>query len=136
MRRRRILKTKSFNRWALRAGLSDATLLTAVQEVAQGLIDGDLGGGVLKKRVGVPGRGKSGGARVVLATNWDDRWYFMFGFLKNQPVNISPRELEALRELTHDLLELNERQIDAQTKSGALEEVVDRAQVSNWQSNP
>jgi hypothetical protein len=130
MRRRRILKTKSFNRWALRAGLSDATVLTAVQEVAQGLIDGDLGGGVLKKRVGVPGRGKSGGARVVLATNWDDRWYFMFGFLKNQRVNISPREL------THDLLELNERQIDAQTKSGALEEVVDRAQVSNWQSNP
>jgi hypothetical protein len=93
MRRRRILKTKSFNRWALRAGLSDATVLTAVQEVAQGLIDGDLGGGVLKKRVGVPGRGKSGGARVVLATNWDDRWYFMFGFLKNQRVNISPREL-------------------------------------------
>jgi len=123
--RRRILKTRSFNRWALRADLSDTALLTAVQEIEQGLIDGDLGGGVLKKRVGVPGRGKSGGARVVLATSSGDRWFFMFGFLKSQRANISSRELEALRELARDLLDLNEKQIDAQTKSGALEEVID-----------
>ena len=122
---RRILKTRVFNRWAFRAGLGDTALLTAVQEIARGLIDSDLGGGVLKKRIGVPGRGKSGGARVVLATNRGDRWFFMFGFLKNERANISPRELEALRELARDLLELNERQIDAQTKIGALEEIID-----------
>jgi len=125
MRRRRILKTKSFGRWALRGDLSDTALLTAVQEIEQGLIDGDLGGGVLKKRIAIPGRGKSGGARVVLATNRGDRWFFMFGFLKSQRANISPRELEALRELARDLLDLNEKQIDAQAKSGALEEVID-----------
>ena len=125
MPRRRILKTRFFHRWALRADLPDTALRTAVQEIEQGLIDGDLGGGVLKKRVGVPGRGKSGGARVVLATNKRDRWFFVFGFLKNQRANISPRELEALRELARDLLDLNEKQIDAQTKSGALEEVID-----------
>jgi hypothetical protein len=125
MRRRRILKTKPFNRWALRADLGDTALLAAVQEIEQGLIDGDLGGGVLKKRVGVPGRGKSGGARVVLATNRGDRWFFMFGFLKSQRASISPRELAALRELARDLLNLNEKQIDAQTKCGALEEVID-----------
>jgi hypothetical protein len=125
MRRRRIFKTRVFNRWARRSRLSDRALLTAVQEIVHGLIDGDLGGGVLKKRVGIPGRGKSGGARLVLATSRGDRWFFMFGFLKNHRANISPRELEALRELAHDLLELNERQIDAQTKSGALEEIID-----------
>jgi hypothetical protein len=125
MRRRRILKTKSFNRWALRSDLSDTALLTARQEIEQGLIDGDLGGGVLKKRVGVRGRGKSGGARVVLATNRGDRWFFMFGFLKSERANIGSRELEALRELARDLLDLNERQIDAQTKCGALEEIID-----------
>ena len=124
MHRRRILKTKSFNRWALRTGLGDTALLAAVQEIAQGLIDGELGGGVLKKRVGFPGRGKSGGARVLLATNSDDRWFFMFGFLKSERASISPRELVGLRELARDLLELNERQIDAQTKSGALEEII------------
>ena len=88
MHRRRILKTKSFNRWALRTGLGDTALLTAAQEIAQGLIDGDLGGGVLKKRVGFPARGKSGGARVLLATNSDDRWFFMFGFLKSEPASV------------------------------------------------
>ena len=100
-------------------------MLTARQEIEQGLIDGDLGGGVLKKRVGVRGRGKSGGARVVLATNRGDRWFFMFGFLKSERANIGSRELEALRELARDLLDLNERQIDAQTKCGALEEIID-----------
>jgi hypothetical protein len=124
MPRRRILKTRFFHRWALRAGLTDTTLRTAVQEIEQGLIDGDLGGGVLKKRVGVPGRGKSGGARVVLATNRGDRWFFVFGFLKNQRANISASELEALREFAGDLLALNERQIDAQTQNGALEEII------------
>jgi len=124
MPRRRILKTRFFHRWALRADLPDTALRTAVQEIEQGLIDGDLGGGVLKKRVGVSRRGKSGGARVVLATNRGDRWFFMFGFLKNQRANISPRDLDALRELAHDLLALNERQIDAQAKSGAFEEVI------------
>jgi hypothetical protein len=124
MRRRRILKTRFFHRWALRAGLTDTALRKAVQEIEQGLIDGDLGGGVLKKRVGVPGRGKSGGARVVLATNRGDRWFFMFGFLKNQRANISASELEALREFAGDLLALNEGQINAQTQNGALEEII------------
>jgi len=59
-----------------------------------------------------------------LATNRGDRWFFMFGFLKNQRANISPRELDALRELAHDLLALNERQIDAQAKSHAFEEII------------
>jgi hypothetical protein len=124
MPRRRILKTRFFHRWAIRAGLTDATLRTAVQEIERGLIDGDLGGGVLKKRVGVSGRGKSGGARVVLATNRGDKWFFVFGFLKNQRANISASELEALREFAGDLLALNERQIDAQAKSGAFEEII------------
>jgi hypothetical protein len=124
MRRRRILKTRFFRRWALQAGVTDMAMLAAVQEIEQGLIDGDLGGGVLKKRVGVPGRGKSGGARVVLATNWRDRWFFMFGFLKNQRANISASELEALREFAGDLLALNEGQINAQTQNGAFEEII------------
>jgi hypothetical protein len=103
--------------------VNDESLQIAVQEIAHGLIDADLGGGVLKKRVGAPGRGRSGGGRVLLATNHRGRWFFMFGYLKNQRITISARELEALRELARDLLQLNDRQIDDQTKSGALEEI-------------
>jgi len=118
------LKTRYFERWALEVRLADELLLTAVSEMEHGLIDGDLGGGLIKKRIRVPGRGKRGGARVVLATNRQDRWIFVFGFLKNQRDNISPRGLKALRGLAGDLLSLTERQLDAQTESGALAEIV------------
>jgi len=33
----------------------------------RGLIDADLGGHLVKKRVPLPGRGKSGGARTIVA---------------------------------------------------------------------
>jgi hypothetical protein len=46
---------------------------TAVQEMVAGLIDADLGGHVYKKRVAMPGRGKSGGARVILGTRLEEK---------------------------------------------------------------
>jgi hypothetical protein len=49
--------------------LSDYALYYAVSEMEQGLIDADLGGGIAKKRVRLPGRGKSGSARTLVATN-------------------------------------------------------------------
>ena len=59
--------------------ITDSSLCAAVLEMTQGLIDADLGGGVVKKRVGLAGRGKRGGARTLLATNKSNRWFFLFG---------------------------------------------------------
>ncbi len=58
-----IYKTRTFSRWAAKALLSDDLLRRAVAEMVNGLVDADLGGGVLKKRVALPGRGKSGSVR-------------------------------------------------------------------------
>jgi RelE toxin of RelE / RelB toxin-antitoxin system len=44
----RIFKIKSFSKWAKSEGMSDAALQAAVHEMVQGLIDADLGGGILK----------------------------------------------------------------------------------------
>ena len=44
-----IYKTRQFNRWAHKVDLSDQTLRQAVLEIRQGLVDGDLGGGIVKK---------------------------------------------------------------------------------------
>jgi hypothetical protein len=63
-----------------KTALTDVVLCKAVQEMAAGLIDADLGGGVLKKRVGLAGRGKRGGVRTLVATNKGNRWFFVFGF--------------------------------------------------------
>jgi len=38
-----------------KAGLADDALCNAVSEMAQGLVDADLGGHVVKKRVALPG---------------------------------------------------------------------------------
>jgi hypothetical protein len=70
---RRVFKTRHVARWSRKAVLTDAALCQAVDEMSNGLIDADLGGNVLKKRVAMPGRGKSAGARVRVATRKADR---------------------------------------------------------------
>lgn len=83
----RIFKNKTFTRWARKEGLSDAALIQAVAEAEQGLIDVDLGGHVYKKRVALAGRGKSGGARTVLAYQVNEKAFFIYGFAKNVPIH-------------------------------------------------
>ena len=65
----RVFKTRFFSRWMRKTELTDSALCHAVAEMGQGLIDADLGGGVVKKRIGLAGRGKRGGARTLVATN-------------------------------------------------------------------
>ncbi|HLS57186.1 MAG TPA: type II toxin-antitoxin system RelE/ParE family toxin [Zeimonas sp.] len=67
---RRVFETRFFGRWARKSGLSDRALCRALQEMASGLIDADLGGGLVKKRIQLAGRGKRRGART--ATQLDE----------------------------------------------------------------
>ncbi|MCL2830694.1 MAG: type II toxin-antitoxin system RelE/ParE family toxin [Betaproteobacteria bacterium] len=119
----RIFKTRHFQRWMRKTELTDAALRKAVEEMSAGLIDADLGGGVLKKRVGLAGRGKRGGARTLVATNKDNRWFFVFGFEKNERANISDEELEGLQSYAADWLALDGTQLDEAVTDGALQEI-------------
>jgi hypothetical protein len=85
----RVFKTRHFSCWMGKTELTDSSLCAAVLEMTQGLINADLGGGVVKKRVKLAGRGKRGGARTLLATNKSNRWFFLFGFRKNDRANIN-----------------------------------------------
>lgn len=120
---RRVFKTRHFARWLRKTELSDALLCEAVAEMAAGLIDADLGGGVVKKRVAPPGRGKRGGARTLVATNRGSRWFFVFGFEKNARANIGGEELEALQDIAADLLARTARQLEEAIVDGALVEI-------------
>lgn len=120
---RRVFKTKAFASQTKKSGLTDAALCQAVNEMQAGLVDADLGGGVVKKRVALPGRGKSGGARTLLATNRGSRWFFVFGFAKNERSNISDGELEALKVLAHMLLARNDGNLDQAVLAGELMEI-------------
>lgn len=119
----KILKTRQFHRWSKKAGLSDRALFHAVIEMANGLIDADLGGGIVKKQIALAGQGKRGSTRTLLATNRNDRWIFVFGFEKNDRANVTSKELEALKLLAGDLLSLSSAQITEAVNSGHLLEV-------------
>ena len=103
--------------------LTQEALCLAISEMENGLIDAELGGGLVKKRVALPGRGKRGGARTLLATNKANLWFFVFGFEKNERANISRRELEALKAVAADLLELSPADLDSLVVSEALQEI-------------
>jgi len=120
----RIYKTKLFNRWAEKEGLADVALGTAVEELARGLIDADLGGHVYKKRIGLAGRGKRGGARTLIAFKVEDKAFFMYGFAKNARANVSDKELKALRLLAEQLLSYSTKALDKAIQAGELIEVI------------
>lgn len=120
---KRVFKTRYFARWMRKTTLPDSVLCAAVTEMAQGLMDAELGGGVVKKRVALPGRGKRGGARTLVATNKGSLWFFVFGFEKSDRVNISDQELAALQELAQDLLTRTNAQLDQAVQENVLEEI-------------
>lgn len=120
---KRVFKTRYFSRWMRKTDLTDSALCGAVAEMAQGLIDADLGGGVVKKRVGLAGRGKRGGARTIVATNKGSRWFFVYGFEKNDRANITEDELGALQDVAHDLLGRSGSQLDNAVEDGAIQEI-------------
>ncbi len=66
-------KTRNFSKWAVKANLNDKSLMAAILEIRSGLYEADLGGGIIKKRVVLPGKGKRGGSRTLLATNHGNR---------------------------------------------------------------
>ena len=118
-----IYKTRWFDRWARKQGLTTPSLCAAVREMTNGLYDADLGGGLLKKRIARSGQGKSGGFRTLVSTNTGSRWVFVFGFPKNERGNIDKDEEEALKKLAVHLLSLTAQALGKAQRAGELIEV-------------
>jgi len=57
----RVFKTKEFSRFARREGIDEERLSEAVDRAERGLVDADLGGGLIKQRVARKGQGRRGG---------------------------------------------------------------------------
>jgi hypothetical protein len=91
--------------------------------MSAGLIDADLGGSVYKKRVLMPGRGKRGGARTILGSNFRDRWFVLFGFEKSDRVTIGARELAALQKIASVLIGLETTLLDHSVTERELKEI-------------
>ena len=118
-----ILKRKDFARWQASEKLPDSALCTAVREMADGLIDAELGGFLYKKRVARPGGGKSGGYRTLLSAKIGDRYVFLHGFPKSDKANITQDEKKALQFAGKVFLELSAEALSKALHSGVLLEV-------------
>jgi hypothetical protein len=105
----RIFKTKPFVRFADHEGIADAELCDAIRRVEEGLIDADLGGGVIKLRLARKGQGKSGGFRSIVLFRRGERAFFVYGFAKSDRDNIRRDELKAFRKLAGEMLAFDDK---------------------------
>lgn len=120
----RVFKTKWFNKWMLKEGLTNKDLILAVDEMGKGLIDANLGGNVYKKRVAKAGQGKSGSTRTIIAFRIEDKAFFIYGFAKNDKDNITNKELEAFKILSNDVLNYSDEKITRLLVTKELVEVL------------
>lgn len=119
----KIYKHRRFQQWLKLENLTDEALRDAVIEIDHGLNNGNLGGGLYKKRIAMPGKGKQGGYRTLLAFKQGEKAFFVYGFAKNVMDNINEKEREVYKSLAKELLSLNEKALENMIKIGSLIEV-------------
>jgi hypothetical protein len=119
----RIFETKVFARLCKAEGVSLSRLVQCVTEAEAGLIEADLGRGLIKQRIARAGQGKSGGLRAVLVFRKGKRAVFLYLFAKSALANISSKELEGYQKLAGIYLKLTDEQIDQALRAGQLIEI-------------
>lgn len=116
-------KLKDFAKWAKKQKIGDWVLVKAVEEMNSGLLGDRLGSYVFKKRIGVGGKGKRAGARTIICFKREKVAIFMYGYSKNEQTDITPNELEMLREFSKGLIELSEDELANNVAAGKLVKV-------------
>ncbi|NLC21333.1 MAG: type II toxin-antitoxin system RelE/ParE family toxin [Halomonadaceae bacterium] len=119
----RIFKNAWFERFARKQRIDDDALREAIRRAEQGLIDAELGSGVIKQRVARPGQGKSGGYRTIILYRQESRAFFVFGFAKSQQSNINDEEKAAFKQAAQHILSLSDEHLDAMIDKGQFSEV-------------
>jgi hypothetical protein len=126
----RAYKTKWFGRFARREGIADSSLLEAIERAGRGIVDADLGGGLIKQRVARKGQGRSGGYRTILAYRAKDRAIFVYGFAKSEQENLSPDQLNTARAIAADWLAADAKRIERGILEEEIQEIGDGDQES------
>ncbi len=110
-------------RYARRELIRDNSLCGAIKRAEQGMVDADLGGGVIKQRIARSGQGRAGGYRVLIAYRAADLAVFLYGFAKNESENIEDDELATLKEIAAGWLEADAKLLERAIKERYLQEV-------------
>lgn len=121
----KIFKNAWFDRFARKQRIGDNALREAIQRAEQGLVDADLGGGVIKLRIARAGQGRSGGYRTIILYRQGSRAFFVYGFAKSQQGNISEKEKAAFKQAAQYILSLSDDHLTAMIEKGQFLEVDD-----------
>ena len=119
----RIFQVKSVARFTRSERITDASLAEAVERAGRGLVDADLGGGLIKQRVARAGQGARGGYRMLIGFRMRDRAVFVFGFAKSDIANVTDNEVVSLRQTALAWLAADETTIKLAVEGKFLQEV-------------
>ena len=119
----RIFKNQWIAKFAKKHKISDSELLEAVERADNGLIDADLGSGVIKQRIARQGQGRSGGYRSLIFFRQGERAFFMTAFAKNDRENITDKELAELKKAAAIILAMTETDIEQAKSNGTFTEI-------------
>ena len=119
----RVFKNAWFGRFARKENISAEVLWEAVDRAEKGLVDADLGGGVIKQRIARPGESKSKGYRTIVLYRKGDKAFFVYGFPKSDLGNIRDDEQEQFKKAAKSIFALSDEQIRQLIDNGQFEEV-------------
>lgn len=121
----RIFKNAWFERFARKHGITDKAVLDAIKRAELGLIDADLGGGVIKQRIARSGQGRSGGFRAIILYRTAERAVFVYGFAKSSRTNIAVDEQTEFKRAAIYVLSLSDAHLTELISKGQFLEVHD-----------
>ena len=119
----RVFATRWFTRFAKSERISDKRLCEAIDRARRGLIDADLGRGLIKQRVARPGQGRRGGFRVLIAYRDGARAVFLYGFAKSERDNIDAADLAAWHARAQEAFSASDELIERNVADDHLREV-------------
>jgi hypothetical protein len=104
--------------------ISQESLWDAVLRAESGLIDADLGGGVIKQRIARSGSGKSKGYRSIILFRQGERVFFVYAFAKSVRDNLRDDEQNQFKIMANSVLAISDDMLQQLIAKGHFEEVV------------
>jgi hypothetical protein len=123
MHTKRVFKTRTFARWSKKL-IPDSVLCQAALEIERGQYEADLGQGLCKKRVALPGQGKSGSTRTLVAKQHSAAVFFLAGREKSEPgSDFSIKEVEIAKVIGKGLQAATLEKLESLKVNGSLMEM-------------
>ncbi len=112
----------TFSAKARKEAVSDEHLLEAAKEIVSGLVDANLSGSLVKKRIasGLRNTGRSDGDRAIVSIKRGRKLFYLYLFSKKEKDNITKKELKALKDYGELMFSYTDEQLNKMVSSGVL----------------